>query len=120
NENEYFGAQFATFVEIQPVKNLTIKSVVDGMANVSQRNDYNPKFYLAADSRALESILSSSTSQNTRWKITTTANYVATVANDHKFDVLVGHSVDNYAVKGTSAERRGIPFDTEPHQYIPA
>lgn len=120
DEREYFGGQFQTFVELQPIRNVTVKSSFDAIANVSQLNNYQPKYFLATDARTLESILSSSTSANTRWKLTNTVTYETSVGNDHNINVMLGQSVDSYADKGTSAERRGIPFDREPFQYIPA
>ncbi|HEX8041162.1 MAG TPA: SusC/RagA family TonB-linked outer membrane protein [Chryseosolibacter sp.] len=120
SENEYFGAQYATFVEVKPVKNLTVKATLDGIANVSQRNSYTPKYYLAGDSRTLESVVNSSTYADTRWKITTTADYAGTIAGDHHFDILLGQSMDSYNEKGTTAQRIGIPFDADPYRYIPA
>lgn len=120
SENEYFGGQFGTFIEIKPIEGLTLKSSLDAIGNVTQRNNYSPKYYLAADVRSLEAVLTSQSSSDTRWKITNTANYVKTFADAHTIDILLGHSMDSYAAKGTSAERRGIPYDAEPYRYIPA
>lgn len=120
SENEYFGAQYATYIEIRPIENLVIKTVLDGIANVSQSNSYAPKYYLAPNAVRTEATTNSSTSANTRWKITNTANYTKTLWNEHTFDVLVGQSADSYAVKGTSAQRIGIPYDSDPYRYIPA
>lgn len=120
SENEYFGGQFQTFIEIEPVRNLVFKSSLDATGNVTQRNAYSPKVFLATDARTLESVVSSSSSSDTRWKITNTLAYATTIGDDHNIDAMLGQSMDSYATKGTSAERRGIPFDAEPYQYIPA
>lgn len=117
--NDYFGLQYGTYLQITPVKNLTIKTSIDGFVNVGQSNNYTPKYYLASNSNNKQSGLSSSTSVNTRWKIVNTADYQFKI-HQHSIDILAGESTDKYVVKGTSASRQGIPLDEPSFQYISA
>lgn len=119
NENEAFGAQYATFLQFTPIPNLVLKSQLEGFATVTSSEGYSPKYYLATNANNKESTLSSQTGTNARWKITNTANYRFGI-NDHQVDVLLGQSADKYTVKGTRASRKNIPFDTEPYQHIAA
>lgn len=121
-KNDYFGTQYGTYLQITPIKNLLIKSMVEGFVNVSQSNNYTPKYYLASNSNQKEIALSSSTSLNTRWKITNTANYKFSIGQ-HNVDVLAGESTDKYVVKATSASRQSatlIPLDDPSFQYLSA
>lgn len=121
-KNDYFGTQYAAYVQITPIRNLVIKSSIEGFVNVGQSNNYTPKYYLASNSYNVNTTLSSSTSLDTRWKITNTANYKLTLG-DHNIDVLAGQSTDKYIVKGTSAARQGptaIPLDDPSFRYISA
>jgi TonB-linked SusC/RagA family outer membrane protein len=120
--NDFFGTQYGTYLQITPVKNLLIKSTVEGFVNVGQANNYTPKYYLASNSNQKEINLSSSTSLNTRWKITNTANYKFSI-KQHNVDVLAGESTDKYMVKGTSASRQSatlIPLDDPSFQTLSA
>jgi TonB-dependent starch-binding outer membrane protein SusC len=117
DQREYFGAQYGAYLEIRPIKNVLIKTVLDGTANFQQFNNYSPKYYFATNSYNARTIVSSSTSSNSRLKITNTAEYTGTWRN-HSVNVLAGHSYDNYSTKGTDATRETIPFDEDPFRYI--
>jgi TonB-linked SusC/RagA family outer membrane protein len=117
DQREYFGAQYGAYLEIKPIKNVLIKTVLDGTANFQQFNNYSPKYYFASNSYNARTIVSSSTASNSRLKITNTAEYTGTW-REHTVNVLAGHSYDNYATKGTDATRETIPFDEDPFRYI--
>lgn len=122
NRNDFFGSQYSTYLQVTPVRGLVIKTMIEGFVDVGQSNNYVPKYYLASNSYNVNAQLSSSTSLDTRWKITNTANYKVTI-KDHSIDVLAGESTDKYIVKGTSAARQGptaIPLDDPSFQYISA
>ncbi|HWB92373.1 MAG TPA: SusC/RagA family TonB-linked outer membrane protein, partial [Puia sp.] len=121
-KNDFFGSQYAAYLQITPIRGLVIKTAIEGFVNVGQSNNYVPKYYLASNSYNVNSQLSSSTSLDTRWKITNTANYKLTI-KDHSIDLLAGESTDKYIVKGTSSARQGttaIPLDDPSFQYISA
>lgn len=117
DQREYFGAQYGAYLEIKPIKNVVIKTVLDGTANFQQFNNYSPKYYFASNSYNAKTIVSSSTASNSRLKITNTAEYTGTW-KEHTVNVLAGHSYDNYSTKGTDATRETIPFDEDPFRYI--
>ncbi|HEY4109110.1 SusC/RagA family TonB-linked outer membrane protein [Puia sp.] len=121
-KNDYFGSQYAAYLQVAPVKGLVLKTAIEGFVNVGQYNNYVPKYYLASNGYNVNAQLSSQTTLYTRWKITNTANYKITV-KDHSFDLLAGQSTDKYFVKATSAARQGptaIPLDDPSFQYISA
>jgi len=118
-KSDYFGAQYATYLQITPIKNLVIKSSVEGFIDVTQSNGYTPKYYLASNSFNKQSTLTSSTGVNTRWKVVNTINYRCSIA-DHNIDILAGESTDKYTVKSTGANRQNIALDDPSFQYISA
>lgn len=118
-KSDYFGAQYATYLQITPVKNLVIKSSIEGFIDVTQSNNYVPKYYLASNSFNKQSTLTSFTGVNTRWKVVNTANYRFSLA-DHHIDILAGESTDKYTVKATGANRQNIALDDPSFQYISA
>lgn len=120
DQREYFGGQYGTYLEVKPMKGLVLKTVLDGTANFSQRNTYAPKYYFAPNSYNARTQVGSSTDLNSRLKITTTADYSATIAENHSLNVLLGHSYDSYSVKGSNSSRENIPFDNEPFRYVSA
>jgi TonB-linked SusC/RagA family outer membrane protein len=118
-KNDFFGTQYSTYLQITPIKNLVIKSSVEGFVDVTQSNNYTPKYYLAPNSYNKQSSLSSSTVLATRWKIVNTANYKLTVGQHH-VDILAGESTDKYVYKSTTASRQNIALDDPSFQYISA
>lgn len=119
DQREYFGAQYGAYIEVKPIKNVLIKTVLDGTANFQQFNNYAPKYYFASNSYNAKTAVSSSTASNSRLKITNTVEYEGSL-KDHTINVLAGQSYDNYATKGTDANRETIPFDQDPFRYINA
>lgn len=120
NKNDFFGTQYSTYLQVTPIKNLVLKSTIEGFVNVGQTNDYTPKYYLASNSNNINSTVSSSTTLYTRWKITNTAAYKFSIG-DHTVDILAGESTDKYTVKSTGATRSdttAIPADIPSSQTI--
>jgi TonB-dependent starch-binding outer membrane protein SusC len=116
DQREYFGGQASTYLEIKPVKNISIRTVLDATANFSQQNTYSPKYYFATNANNPRTSTYSGTFQNSRYKITNTINYKGTYRN-HNIDVLVGHSYDQYATKGSSTTRDSILLDEPNYQF---
>jgi TonB-dependent starch-binding outer membrane protein SusC len=118
-KGDAFGAQYSTFVEARPIKNLVLKTVVEGFGTATSATDYTPKYYLASNSYAKEDQVYEENQQNRRWKITNTANYKLSY-KQHNLDLLAGQSADNYMVKGSNVTKKGIPFEQEPYRYVSA
>lgn len=119
NKHDYFGLQDAVYLQVTPIKNLVLKTSLETSLNITQANDYTPKYFLTSNSYNAEASLSSSTTLNTRWKLVNTAEYKFDI-DQHHFDVLAGQSADKYVVKGTSAARKNIPLEDPSFQYISA
>lgn len=119
SKNDAFGAQYAAYLEITPARNLLLKTQLEGFGTVVSAQDYAPKYYLATNANRKEASVSGSTQTNMRWKITNTANYTFNI-QQHHIDALLGQSADNYIVKGTSASRKDIPYESEPYRYLSA
>jgi TonB-linked SusC/RagA family outer membrane protein len=116
DHRDYFGGQASTFLEIKPMKGLTLKTVIDGTVNTSQRNTYTPKYYFASNNYNLRTTTYSETDISSRYKITNTINYKAQIG-EHNIDVLAGQSYDEYTTRGTNTTRDSILFDEEAYRY---
>ncbi len=116
-KSDLFGAEFSTYLQATPIKNLVLKTSIEGFATAINSSDYSPKYFQATNSYSQETTVSGSTQTNMRWKITNTANYKFDI-QEHHFDILAGQSADNYIVKGTSVSRKDIPFDEEAYRYL--
>lgn len=117
DNHEFYGAEYGTYLEAEPVENLTLKTAVTGFAHSSSRNYYNPKYFLATNANRKEATVFAETRQAIRWKITNTADY-SFYPGQHSFNILLGQSADQYTVKGTATERKDIPFDEEPYRHV--
>lgn len=118
DNNDFFGAEYATYFELKPLQNLTVKTVIEGLFGASNATDYSPKYFLASNASNQQEVVSQNTQNNRRWKITNTANYKLSFLTNHNMDILVGQSADSYIVKGTNVSKTGIPFDLEPYRYV--
>jgi len=118
DNNDFFGAEYATYLELKPIKGLTVKTMIEGLYGASNATDYAPKYFIASNARNQQEVVSQSTQTSRRWKVTNTANYKFSFLKDHNVDVLLGQSADNYTVKGTNVSKTGIPFELEPYRYV--
>ncbi len=119
DKREYWGGLASTYIEVRPIRNLLIKGVVDASANFNQNNNYVPKYFFANNVYNAKTQLSSSTSVNSRIKLTGTAEYTLGIGK-HNINALAGASYDDYAEKSTSAGRENIPFDEEQYRVLGA
>lgn len=117
DNNDVFGTQYATYMEVKPLQNLVLKTMFEGFQTTNTGTDYTPKYFIASNNNVKQEKVSQNIQTNFRWKITNTANYKVNL-RDHHFDLLAGQSADNYTVKGNSVSKTGIPFELEPYRYV--
>jgi TonB-linked SusC/RagA family outer membrane protein len=115
----FFGTQGSTYLEIKPIPNLTFRSSLSGFYNNSNTTNYNPKFFISAQSFSTISGVSQNTTQDYRWQLDNTVNYLANFGKHH-FNILAGQSADSYTYGNSFVYRQDIPYDDEPYRYISA
>lgn len=95
------------YAELQPIKNLKIKSTFGFNYYSSAYHSYSPSYSnLSLYSYRDYETISQSASQNYTWNWDNTINYLFQI-NDHKFDVLAGSSVRKYQGSWMSGSNTG-------------
>jgi TonB-dependent starch-binding outer membrane protein SusC len=120
NYNRFIGTQASTYLEIKPIKNLSIKSTLSGFYNTQVSTNYNPKFFIEPRSLNVLSGVSQTNSLNYRWQIDNTINYIASINNAHNFNILLGQSADNFTTSQAYVFRQDVPYDGPNYQYVSA
>lgn len=93
SKSHYMQSSF--YAELQPIKNLRIKSQFGYIMGASSYRSYLPRFdYLSASLNNAEDKVTQSMSMYNRWSWDNTANYIFNI-DDHNIDVLVGQSIEN-------------------------
>lgn len=107
------------YAELQPVKNLKIKSTFGLNYSSSAYHSYTPVYgHLSIYTYNDYEHVNQSGSQSYTWNWDNTANYIFKI-NDHKFDVLAGTSIRKYRGSWISGSNTGTTlFGDFDHAYL--
>ena len=121
NQNESLShyLQGSAYAELQPIKNLRIKTQFGYMLGVSSYRSYIPRFdALTATLSNADDKVTQSVSTNHQWSWENTASYSFNV-DDHNFDVLVGQSIEKWGMGASmSGSAIGSNFSDFKHAYL--
>lgn len=111
--------QSSIFLNLQPIKNLNIKTQFGYIMGVSSYRAYVPQYpdLTASLKGSLDKVTQSQSSYN-RWSWENTANYVFDI-NDHNIDALIGMSLEKWgmgeSMSGSNSNSSFYDFD---HAYL--
>ncbi|MFI3264180.1 MAG: TonB-dependent receptor [Rikenellaceae bacterium] len=92
-----------TYLEVQPIKNLKLRSAFGYKLNANHSRDFVPVYdYGATTSNAAELVTQGSTF-SAGWTLDNTASYKFSIHNDHNFDIVLGQSIEKSGI-GVSME----------------
>ena len=117
SKSHYMQSSF--YAELQPIKNLRIKSQFGYIMGASSYRSYLPRFdYLSASLNNAEDKVTQSMSMYNRWSWDNTANYIFNI-DDHNIDVLVGQSIEKWGMgEEMSGSAIGSNFYDFKHAYL--
>ena len=93
NKNKRHYLQSSVYAELQPMKNLRIKSQFGYIYGSSSYRSYVPTYELTSTLISDKDQVAQSMSIYNRWSWENTANYLYNL-NDHHFDILVGSTLE--------------------------
>lgn len=119
NKTHSHTLQTSAYLEIQPIKDLRIKSQFGYLYNSSDYRSYRPVCQLSQNIDYKVDQVSQSLSNSYRWSWENTANYLFTVNDKHNFDVLLGQSVEKagYGLSMSGSETNSNFTDFK-HAYL--
>ena len=95
--NKNFRLQANFFLEINPIKDLKIKSSAGWNYSHGESRGYVPEYTLSGNDSNPSDDVSQRQSYSTRWSWENTANYVKSWG-DHNFDLLLGQSIEKWGM----------------------
>jgi len=116
SKNHYMQSSF--YAELQPIKDLKIKSQFGFIYGSSSYRSYIPTYQLTETLSSNTDQVSQSLSSYHRWSWENTANYLYKLG-DHHFDFLVGQSMEKWGYGDSmSGTKKGSYFTDFKHAYL--
>lgn len=107
------------YLEIQPIRNLKLRSSFGLITSHSSYRSFSPVFDLAPSSTNKENSVSQSMSTGLGWTWENTLNYSFKIRQNHNFDILVGQSMERSGLgESLNASNPNSIFDDFNHAYI--
>ena len=116
NENSSWRIFGNGYLEIMPVKGLTLKSNI-GIEHVQYLNRALTRNVRATDDSANRAV-SSGYGQGDTWTWTNTANYLLDIADNHHITALFGTEAIKYTFKDLAATRKDYAFEDDDYMQI--
>jgi TonB-linked SusC/RagA family outer membrane protein len=117
SKSHYMQSSF--YAELQPIKNLKIKSQFGYIYGSSSYRSYVPTYNLTETLSTDTDQVTQSVSSYHRWTLDNTANYVFDYKKDHHFDILFGQSCEKWGFGDeVSGTKKGSNFTDFKHAYL--
>jgi TonB-linked SusC/RagA family outer membrane protein len=118
NITKNHGLNMNGWLEIQPIKNLVMRSVFGNNVSSHSHRSYVPVHHLSSTSYMLEDEVSQSMSVGMSWTWENTMNYNFN-SGDNNFDFLLGHSMQKSGMgESMSASNANSIFDDFKYAYL--
>ncbi|WP_025864985.1 TonB-dependent receptor [Prolixibacter bellariivorans] len=109
----------SAFAELQPIKDLTIKSSFGYSLSGSSYRSYVPAYRLSERAFNNESDIYHSMSLGSGYTFENTANYVFTIKGEHKFNILAGNTIQKDGIgESITGQNVNSIFDDLEHAYL--
>lgn len=108
-----YGVLLNPYIQVVPIKGLTIRTQFGLNGVVTRRDSYSPVFSLDALEQTTVSSASRRMYENVDWNWTNTVNYMTTIAEKHNINVMAGFTAERFGYWNVEASREDIPSDEE-------
>lgn len=108
-----YGVLLTPYLQIVPIKGLTIRTQFGLNGVVTRKDSYSPVFSLDALEQTTVSSASRRMYENVDWNWTNTINYMTTIAEKHNINVMAGFTAERFGYWNVEARREDIPSDEE-------
>lgn len=88
--NQYYGIQTSSFMEIEPIKNLTFRTTAGANVSNTTNNFFTPRYYLNPNGFSPLTAAGSGSDTKYNWVISNVLTYKGTLAEKHHFTILLG------------------------------
>ncbi|NMA72933.1 MAG: TonB-dependent receptor [Bacteroidales bacterium] len=120
NHSRDMGAIMNSYVQVNPIEKLTLRTQFGANAHFRRTDKYTPKFYIDALEQSTLSNVSREMREWLDWNWTNTATYVDTFAEKHNINLMGGFTAERFAEFYTRGERDDVPSNIESLQEVDA
>lgn len=103
------GAILNTYLQINPIKELTLRTQFGTNAHYRRSDSFTPEFYIDALEQSTLSNVSRDMYEWLDWNWTNTATYMNTFAEKHNLNVMGGFTAERFASFNVYASRDDVP-----------
>lgn len=114
------GAILNTYLQINPIKELTLRTQFGTNAHYRRSDSFTPEFYIDALEQSTLSNVSRNMYEWLDWNWTNTATYMDTFAEKHNLNVMGGFTAERFASFNVYASRDDVPNNMEEMQQVNA
>ena len=114
------GAILNTYLQINPIKKLTLRTQFGANAHFRRSDSFTPEFYIDALEQSTLSNVSREMQEWLDWNWTNTATYIDTFADKHNLNVMAGFTAERFAWYQTKASRDDVPNNMDQMQEVNA
>lgn len=118
-KSQNYTARGSLYLIIQPIKNLKFKTNFGYAYNGWTSREYIPVYKLNTVNFSEMDKVSQGSGNGLQWSWDNTLNYEFAISNDHKFNVLVGNSIEKWGLgEDVSGSNKGSIFDSFEYGYL--
>ncbi len=118
NEQKTHNLQINPYIEIQPIKNLVIKSSFGFRLSAYSARTYVPAYTLGSSTNSIDKITQDA-SLGYSYQLENTINYRFDIDKIHNFDVLLGQSIEKQGIgSSVGGSNRGSIFNSFDYAYL--
>lgn len=114
------GAIVNTYLQINPIKKLTLRTQFGANAHFRRSDQFTPEFRIDALEQSTLSNVSREMREWFDWNWTNTATYIDTFAEKHNINVMGGFTAERYAEFKSKAYRDDVPSNIDAMQEVNA
>lgn len=114
------GAIVNTYLQVNPIKELTLRTQFGANAHYRRSDSFTPEFYIDALEQSTLSNVAREMQEWLDWNWTNTATYINTFADKHNLNIMGGFTAERFAWFQTKASREDVPNNMDQMQEVNA
>ena len=108
-----YGLIMTPFIQVNPVKGLTLRTQFGINANFARSSSFSPAFFIDAMEKNDHNNTGRTMSENFDWNSTNTITYQTTFAKKHNLNVMAGFTAEKFTNFWVSGSREDIPGNSD-------
>lgn len=120
NDTKQYAVLMNPYINIQPIKGLSIRSQFGLNARFQMGDSFTPEFFIDNLEQNALSNIERKTSHWIDWNWSNTATYMTTLAEDHNINVMAGFTMEEFNNYWLNGSRQDVPSYIDELQQVSA